>query len=240
LSKAFHSYNRLLASISAPLTGSAVNFVGRIPQTDSAGTPGNILSTDHPIEVIVPPEAILAISDVKLDIDLQKLSGATFVIRNNSTQPLKTYSVSLDFYWDLDTTPLHGSFTEDGSFLHINVLKPGEQTVASFSGFAKPNKPAKLTRVVISLDYCQFADGTSFGPDHGRLKDKMIAIAAAQAAIQTKYRTLIAGSNRATIASQINNDLSSERDTHRRMALIQLQTMLKTYGPDGLAKLLAQ
>jgi hypothetical protein len=210
-----------------------------VPQAE--GEPGNILSTDAPIEVSVPPEANLAVSDVKLNIDLQKLSGATFVVRNDSTQPLKTFSISLDFYWDIDpNTPLHGSFTEDGSFLHINVLKPGEQTTATFSGFVKPNKPAKLTRVAVSLDYCQFADGTSYGPDRGRLKDKMVAIAAVQTAVQAKYRTLIAGPNRATVASEINNDLSSERDTHRRMALIQLQTMLKTYGPDGLAKLLAQ
>lgn len=228
----------LIASSSPGLARVALPVLVRVQEPDYPAS-GVIVSANAPIEVNVPPESHLAISDVDVVADSQRVSGATFAIRNDAAANLIAYSAVLNLYWDIDAEhPLQQRVTQDGWFLGQYVLQPGQSKTGALTTSASPNKPMRLTRVVLALDYAEFADGTVFQtPGASSVREKLAASRKAKAAVQAKYAAEIrSGQSPESVAGNIQANLkSAPGQPALRMGLSELLAFLKLEGPQGLA-----
>ena len=208
-----------------------------VAQQDEVAGP-RILNLEPTIEIVNSTGSEVSISDFKLAVDSEKISGATYTIRNNSEKALIAFSTGLDFYWDISPDkPLHARSTEDGWFLNGLVLKPGEEEQAHFMSGLTPSKPMHLLRVVVSVDYAQFSDGSTVGRNATVVGAKFNESRRIKLDVQQHYASLLkSGAAVASIAEQIQSDLRSGRHSQgERTALIQMRVALDNLGAKGLA-----
>jgi len=232
LTQVFPHSTELVAS-----TSPAVPAAVAVAQQDEVAGP-RILNLEPTIEIVNSTGSEVSISDFKLAVDSEKISGATYTIRNNSEKALIAFSTGLDFYWDISPDkPLHARSTEDGWFLNGLVLKPGEEEQAHFMSGLTPSKPMHLLRVVVSVDYAQFSDGSTVGRNATVVGAKFNESRRIKLDVQQHYASLLkSGAAVASIAEQIQSDLRSGRHSQgERTALIQMRVALDNLGAKGLA-----
>lgn len=202
---------------------------------------GEITNLDAPIEINTANSGI-AISDFNLNIDHQKISGATFTIRNESGKPLIAYVIGIDFYWDISPKPCHASVSEDSWFLNADPLGPGEQEQGHFMSTVIPRATVHFLRVVVNLEYAEFSDGSIVGLNAGTLKTKFDETRRAKLAVQHYYADMLQrGTSPEDVAQQIKADLRNMKyKGNQYTALIQIYMELSKSGPDDLANKLLE
>ena len=239
-SKNEHPYGRstdLLVSTSPEAVLFALNRSGRA-QMGGSSIGGRLLRSDFPIETDVDPGSGIELSNIKINTTSDTIKGATFNIKNDTRRSLISYSVILKFYWDLaPDRPLQLSLSEDGWYLNGSVLKSDEQREVNLTASATPLKPMKLLRLVATLEYAQFADGSVFGADPGQLEAKIKTTRKIKLDLQRKYASALrSGTPAKTVADQISSELRNGTTMGpRRVGLVQLVSLLKLVGPQGLA-----
>lgn len=203
---------------------------------------GEILNPEAPIKINTAGFGI-AISGFKLNIDSQKLSGATFTIRNDSRKPLVAYVVSVDFCWNTSPQkPFHTALSEDSWFLNSPPIEPGTEEQEQLRVSVIPHEVMHLLRVAVNLEYAEFSDGSVVGVSAQTLKAKFDEARRAKLDVQQYYANMInAGISPHVIANRIETDLRNNKYTgSQRTALIQIETQLSKLGPDDLAKKLVE
>ena len=232
LTQMFPHMTGLVASTSPTVPASSA-----VGQADEVAGP-KILNLEPAIEIVNSSGSEVTISDFKLALDSEKISGATYTIRNNSEKPLIAFSTGMDFYWDISPDqPLHASSTEDGWFLNGLVLKPGEEEQAHFMSGLTPSKPMHLLRIVVSIDYAQFSDGSMVGRNAATVGAKFNESRRIKLDVQHHYADLLkSGTAAGAVAEQIQSDLQNGKHSQgERTALIQMRVALDNLGTKGLA-----
>lgn len=124
---------------------------------------GEILHLDAPVDINTANSGI-GISDFKLNINHQGISGATFTLHNDSGKALVAYVIGIDFYWaNSPNKPCHGSASEDSWFLNAEALAPGGQEPGRFTTGITPNGTMGLARAVVSVEFAEYSDGSVTG-----------------------------------------------------------------------------
>jgi hypothetical protein len=187
---------------------------------------------DIPIDVDVPPEAGIEITDTKLNITPTHFSGGAFTIRNTNNKNLIAYSVSMFLYFEGGGKPLKMATTADGWFLDQYVLKPDESREASITLSVDSNGPVKLTRVLVRPDYVEFAGGDA----PLAASDVAASVKASRNTKMTVLRSycaqLAAGASAADIASSLKTAPKSQSTELSRGIL---SSYLANFGIERLA-----
>ena len=163
------------------------------------------------------------------------MSGASYTIKNNSGKTLLAYVSSLSYYWDGGPDkPFRSVHTEDGWFINRSLLRTGEQDQAEFNIAISPNKVMNLLKIVVSLDYAEFADGSTWGTADKQLLQKFAEVRQQKLDVEHQYADLLKrGVAPGEMGAKITADLQEEKaSSYRRVALTQLQIALKNMGPD--------
>ena len=194
---------------------------------------------EPPIEVADLVGSGLLISNVKLSIDSQQISGASYTITNHSGKTLLSYVSTLDYYWDVASkTPVRESHSEDGWFLTGSLLGPGQQDRAELMTSLYPHQPAHLLRVTVNLQYAEFTDGTIWGRLDRATAQMLSTVRQEKLNIEKQYAALLrAGLSENQIAAKIDADLrNSTISASTRTGLLQLQIGLTNLGAKGLSQ----
>ncbi len=91
-----------------------------------------------------------------------------------------------------------------------------------------------LLKIVVSLDYAEFADGSIWGTADKELLQKLAEVRQQKLEVEHQYADLLKGGLApGAIDAKITADLHEETAaSYRRVALTQLQIALKNLGPD--------
>lgn len=178
-----------------------------------------------------------------MNIDHQKISGATYTLRNDSGQPLIAYAIGIAFYWSNAPTKLcHGGVSEDSWFLHGEPLAPGAQEPGEFTTGITPQSEVSLLRVEVTVDFAEFSNGSIAGTNAAALKIKFDAARRAKLSVQQRYANMLKTGNSAqSVSRQIETDAAKNMYRgEQRLALSVILMELKQLGSDGLAKQLLE
>lgn len=222
-----------LIAVSALLCVSRIS--GAAGSEDEAVTAKILTKGNPPIEIANFAESGLTISNVKVSMDTQQISGASYTITNNSGKTLLAYVSSFSYYWDIaPDRPMKDVHSEDGWFINGRLLGPGEQDRAELTSGMHPNKPMSLLKVVVNVDYAEFADGSTWGSIDRQALQKFSGIRQQKLDVEHQYASLLkAGLAPSALYDELEVDLRGERaNSYRRTALLQLQIALKGVGPE--------
>jgi hypothetical protein len=206
------------------------------------GSPARILNFDAPVSINTAGTGI-AISDFKVNIDPQKILGATFFIRNDSSKPLVSYMVGVDFYFDVaPNKPFRTGLSEDSWFLNGAPLDPGRQEACQLIISVIPHQTVRLLRVAVSLQYAEFSDGSIVGINAQTLKAKFDKNRREKLEVQNHYAYMLnSGMSPANLAKQIETDIKMGKyQGPQRTALVLIGSELSKLGPEGLAQKLLE
>jgi hypothetical protein len=210
--------------------------------SQSFGSPARILNFEAPVRINTAGSGIV-ISDIKLNIDPQKISGETFSIRNDSSKPLVAYMVGVDFYFDTaPNKPIHAGLSEDSWFLNGAPLEPGRQEACQLAVSVIPHQTVRLQRVAVNLQYAEFSDGSVVGVNARTLKAKFDKNRREKLEVQNHYASMLnSGISPANVAKQIEMDLKMGKyQGPQRTALVLIASELTKLGPENLAKKLLE
>jgi len=195
-----------------------------------------ILDLNPDIEIANTPGSGIEISNFKLDISSEKISGATYTIRNVSDKSLIAFSTMVDFYWNAGDKPCVGGNTEDAWFLNGTILQPGEAEQVKFSKTITPIHPTHLTSVVVNLQYANFSDGSVTGQNSAAVASTFNNSRKEKFAVQQEYTKLIrSGMPADALSKKLQDDIAAAtKSSPRRTALIQMYSILHAMGSQTL------
>lgn len=225
--------NDLIASNSQDSVAAALQSIDSGPK---------ILDLEPEIEIANDPSWGVEISNVVLNISSEKISGATYTIRNVSGKPLIAFQANIDFYWDQGGKPCTGGNTEDSWFLNQSILQPGEAEEVHFNKTIIPNKPTHLHHIVVSLEYANFSDGSITGRKPEAVAQVLNRNRHEKLVLQQEYAQAIrSGLTNDEISKKLQDDMTKGiQNPARRTALIQLNSVLKDLGPEAFASKIAE
>lgn len=203
---------------------------------------GEIINLDAPVDINAASSGI-DISDFKLNINHQGISGATFTIHNDSGKALVAYVIGIDFYWvNSPNKPCHGSVSEDSWFLNAEALAPGGLEPGRFATGITPNGTVSLARVVVSVELAEYSDGSVTGTNAAALQVKVAAARRDELSIQQHYAGMLkTGASPESVGQQIKTDAAKNMyKGNQRLAFATIEIELNQLGPDGLAKKLLE
>jgi hypothetical protein len=184
------------------------------------------------------------LSDIRLDLRDGTLQGVTYSVRNTNGSNLIAFGVTVDTYWQsAPAAPARIMHSVDDWFLTKSGIAPQRREEQVLQSSVTPNQPDVLTRVVVSVDYAEFADGTIVGPDTAgfakAFKTRRSEKVAVQAEIAAKLRQ-----NEITwreLPAYIEQTINRSRlKNGGDVALLQMKSILEREGPQALAKRILQ
>lgn len=228
-----------IASSSPGFPALVLAVLKKVPE--SAQTiPGTVSGTDIPIEVDVPPDAPIEITDVKLPATSRTFSGGSFKITNLSDKNLIAYSVAMNLYFDtMPSHPIQMRVVEDGWFLNQYVLKPGESKEGVIRTSLTAPIPVKLTRVTVVPDYLEFSGGEALGANSSAVGAALARSRNVSAQFLRGYcAKLKSGQSATSVLNTFGSDLKAANQESRasRLGMNQLSAFLKYYGSGAFVK----
>jgi hypothetical protein len=215
----------------------------RTPIAANENTGPKILNLDPPIQIQNQPGSGIVISDFKLNLNSESITGGTFQVRNTSAKALVAFSITTDFYPDsTGGKPWHGGNTEDAWFMNETILQPGEQKQVSFNTSISPTEPIHLKRVLTHLEYAEFSDGSTKGDNVSEAAAEFAVSRKAKEAVREQFAQLLrSGTPSALVIEEIGSALAADpKPSVRRLALIQMQMAADRLGQQEFADRLVQ
>ena len=229
----------LIASSSNALAGLALTTIGRVQESNQA-IPGTVSSANAPIEVDVPLDAAIEITNVKLSATSNKFDGGSFTIKNVSDKDLIAYSLVMNLYFDTSPDhPMEMRVTEDGWFLNQYVLKPGESKEGVIRTSLTSKNPVKLTHVTVVPDYIEFSGGEASGANVSMIGAALTKSRNIEAELLRTYSAkLQAGQPTDSVVSLFKSDLqvASKGGSAYQVGMNILSAFLNFYGSESFAK----
>jgi hypothetical protein len=122
------------------------------------------------ISVMVQQDAPIRISLVKSDTATPTTPEVQVTIENVSTTPIRAYTVR---YETISERSKAGGAELSNKETLESVLKPS-QTETKILGDATYSDPVK--KVILSIDFVEFIDGTTWGPDVARSRERLAGL----------------------------------------------------------------
>ena len=188
------------------------------PQTPSlqSAAPTLPLLQESAIDPIVDVAAFsrynLSLSEAKVNLENGGFKSGSYRISNDGDRPIVALAVSFDLYWSDRSQPMRLVEVSDGWFLQAMALGPKADQTQQVRQSLQPTANQQLLRVVVSLDYIEFADGTFFGPGYGT----------SHAALQAKRQEAL------TVRSEMLETMKSSRTNTEFMSRLGSRKPLQT------------
>ena len=198
--------------------------------------PEILSSSNTSIDIDVPPEAKIEITNVKLNATPTNFRLGSFTIRNLSDKNLIAYNLIMNLYFDeIEDHPLEMGITEDGWFLNQYVLKPGESREGVIRMSLTAPTAVTLTRISVVPDYVEFSGEAALGSNRAMVGASLKKSRDIKAEVfQTYCAKLRSGESPESVKSLIMSDRKDVK-TERQMAMSVLSTFLDEHGGDGFA-----
>jgi hypothetical protein len=199
-----------------------------------------VSSANAPIEVDVPPEAAIEITNVKLNATSNKFDGGSFTIRNVGSKDLIAYSLVMNLYFDASPDrPMELRTVEDGWFLNQYILKPGESKEGVIRTTLTSKDPVKLTHVTVVPEYIEFSGGEALGVNAAMVGAGLAKSRNIEAELLRTYSAkLRTGQSADSVANLLKSDLqtANKGESARQIGMNMLAAYTKLYGPEGFAR----
>lgn len=127
------------------------------------------------------PDAPLRLLFGKSDLDAAQVSEFEVVVGNNSVQPIRAYAIRYEI---LSGQSKIGGAELTNKMSDSSVLQSGQSESIYLGGDI--SHPDTIDNITISVDFVEFADGTSWGPDISKSKERLLGLRAG-ARVATSY-----------------------------------------------------
>jgi len=183
------------------------------------------------IAVQASPGTMVSLSDPQLRPTSERINfnGLTYSLRNNSSQPLVAFEMWWDLYFDNGEKMMRLPQISDG-WLEGQILAPGENSAQSYDVQIHDMKGGRIIRVVGTVAYAEFEDGTRTGPDANELAHYLAAGRRRALEVYSKLLETARNQGREEVARMLSAPMFNSADADTDWAWNRLRTVYQKQG----------